>query len=672
MKTILFVENEPVVQTMCRGSLQREGFSIETASDGLAALKILADRRPDIAVLELRLGKLSGLDVLKFIRSNSRLNTVPVIMITDAHVMDPAQDAALANANRRFFKSECNAPILVQTIKDLITAPVPDPLAGGDAAIKLKMAKDIGGARPSVPHPAPPAAAPAALDPKLNRGDILKNVLAEITKIREYAMAYTKTPPPSPAGPENLAKLHAHVKSLQANALQAGFNRVIRITKAFDALLAEIIATPSRLTPSVPDTLVEASDCLGVLLKTDSVSSDPIMPGKVLAIDDDPVCNHAVVNALKRANVEAASVEDPVGGLKILESDPFDLVLLDINMPNLTGFEVAEKLRRMPNCKNTGIIFITGHNNFKNRTQGILSGGSDFITKPISSLELGLKVNIHLLKPRLHRVIPQTAEKPKPAPVAENPQPIVFVPAIEEPVIVPAIVEPPVVETPVVAHVEPVAPPVLEVPVVEEKPIEPVQPIEEVPIFEEPVQVEEPVVPALPALPTVMEMPISEQAVAEDRSQSVFLRREEAVVKPAKKIVPPAPVSVKKPIPAPPLVTPAPYKNGLTPVKKTSAPPYVPPQAKPKSSEVVRTNFFQTLARAAGNGTANLNHKTRNIPMKTDNNTFDKIAIEVTRIIFGDENVTEMNVRLVKIALERYNVHEMVGQSAEQPGRLAA
>jgi len=58
--------------------------------------------------------------------------------------------------------------------------------------------------------------------------------------------------------------------------------------------------------------------------------------------------------------------------------------------------------------------------------------------------------------------------------------------------------------------------------------------------------------------------------------------------------------------------------------------------------------------------------------MKTDNNTFDKIAIEVTRIIFGDENVTEMNVRLVKIALERYNVHEMVGQSAEQPGRLAA
>ena len=662
MKTILFVENEPVVQTMCRGSLQREGFSIETASDGLAALKILADRRPDIAVLELRLGKLSGLDVLKFIRSNSRLNTVPVIMITDAHMMDPAQDAALANANRRFFKSECNAPILVQTIKDLITAPVPDPLAGGDAAIKLKMAKDIGGARPSVPHPAPPAAAPASLDPKLNRGDILKNVLAEITKIREYAMAYTKTPPPSPAGPENLAKLHAHVKSLQANAIQAGFNRVIRITKSFDALLAEIIATPSRLTPSVPDTLVEASDCLGVLLKTDSVSSDPIMPGKVLAIDDDPVCNHAVVNALKRANIEAASVEDPVGGLKILESDAFDLVLLDINMPNLTGFEVAEKLRRMPNCKNTGIIFITGHNNFKNRTQGILSGGSDFITKPISSLELGLKVNIHLLKPRLHRVIPQTdaKPKPKPAPVVETPQPIVFVPALEEPV-----VEAPVAAQMPAAPVEPVAPPVMEVPIFEEEPIEPA--IDPVPV--EPVQVEEPV---MPALPTVMEMPISEQAAAEDRSQSVFLRREAVVVKPAKIIVPPAPVNVKKTAPAPPLVTPAPYKNGLTPVKKTSAPPYVPPQAKPKSSEVVRTSFFQTLTRAAGNGTANLNHKTRNIPMKTDNNTFDKIAIEVTRIIFGDENVTEMNVRLVKIALERYNVHEMVGQSAEQPGRLAA
>ena len=89
MKTILFVENEPVVQTMCRERLQREGFQIETASDGLAALKLLADHRPDLAIVDLRLSKLNGTDVLKFIRSNARLNTIPVIMLTEAHLMDP-------------------------------------------------------------------------------------------------------------------------------------------------------------------------------------------------------------------------------------------------------------------------------------------------------------------------------------------------------------------------------------------------------------------------------------------------------------------------------------------------------------------------------------------------------------------------------------------------------
>jgi len=663
MKTILFVENEPVVQTMCRERLQREGFQIETASDGLAALKLLADHRPDLAIVDLRLSKLNGTDVLKFIRSNARLNTIPVIMLTEAHLMDPRQEAALASANRQFIKSECNAAILVQTVKDLLSAPavpaVPavNPAASGDSTIKLRMAREGTTAKPAT----------EPTDSKPNRADILKTVLAEISKIREYAMAYTKTPHPSPAGPENLAKLHGHVRSLHASASQNGFPRVARITKAFDALLAEICAIPGRLTPSVPDTLVEAADSLGVLLKTDGVSTDPIAPGKVLAIDDDPVCNHAVVNSLKRANLEAVSVEDPVAGLKLLETAAFDLVLLDINMPNLTGFEVSEKLRRMPNCKNTTVIFITAHSNFKNRTQGILSGGSDFITKPVSPLELALKVNIHLLKPRLHRTLPQTAEaQPKPAPVAETPQPIVFVPAFEEPDVEPVVIaQKPVQSVPPV--IAPVIKPPVEVPVIE-TPV-----IAEAPFVEAPVVEQKPVPPA--EVPVIaqnpIEMPIAEEENADDSTQSVFLQREEPIQKAAEAIIPPVTVNVKKPVLAPPLITPSPYKNGVTPPKKSSAPAFVPPQTKPKSNEVIRTNFFQTLNRNAGNGAANLNHKTRNIPMKNDNNTFDKIAIEVTRIIFGDENVNEMNVRLVKIALERYNVHEMINQAAE-PGRIAA
>jgi CheY-like chemotaxis protein len=535
--------------------------------------------------------------------------------------MNTADDIALAGANRRFVKSECNAPMLVQTIQDLLAEAAREKKASVAASttepvIKLQMA----GSSETVKPVAPAATVTVPADPKQNRAEILKDVLAQIGKIREHAMAYTKTPSPSPSGPENLEKLHAQVNLLDANAKRGGYLRVARVTKAFDALLAEIRANPSRLTPSVPETLVEAADALSIFLKLDGTGTDPIVPGKVLAIDDDPICNHAVVNSLKRANLQAASVEDPAEGLKLLESEVFDLVLLDINMPNINGFDVAERLRRLPNCKNTTVIFITAHSNFKNRTQGILAGGSDFITKPVSPLELALKVNIHLLKPRLHRpVVTQTEAKP-PVPVAEIAKLMAALPVIETPV-----VETKAVETPVL--------PVVEVPVVEAKPVE--------------------------------EM--------EEASQTVFFERAATVEKPDEEILPLVTTNVvEKEIVGTSVVIP-PSQPAVVENKAAPEVPLVTQPPEQKTTEVIRTNFFQTLARAAqGQPTVNLNSKTQKIPMKTDNNTFDKIAVEVTRIIFGDDNATEMNVRLVKIALERYHVHEMLSQAATEPGRLAA
>ena len=82
MKTILFVENDPVVLTMYRNRLQAAGFTIETAEDGLEALKCLSRVTPDLAMLDLMLPRLSGADVLKIIRNEPRLKQIPVILFS--------------------------------------------------------------------------------------------------------------------------------------------------------------------------------------------------------------------------------------------------------------------------------------------------------------------------------------------------------------------------------------------------------------------------------------------------------------------------------------------------------------------------------------------------------------------------------------------------------------
>ena len=241
--------------------------------------------------------------------------------------------------------------------------------------------------------------------PAKGRADFLKDAPADIAKVREHCLAYIK----APTSTAKLEPLSQSVHDLSANATKAGCGRIALLTKAFDMLLSKIASKPARVTPSILQTLAEAADCLGLLLKSDEAGSTEAAPrAKVLAVDDDTVCNHVIVNTLKRANLDIVSVEDPLEGLKLLQTNHYDLVLLDIDMPKLTGFEVCEKLRALPHYKTTPVIFVTAHSNFGNRTQGVLSGGNYFITKPVDPLELALKVTIHLFKAQVqHAGAPQ-------------------------------------------------------------------------------------------------------------------------------------------------------------------------------------------------------------------------------------------------------------------------
>ena len=116
------------------------------------------------------------------------------------------------------------------------------------------------------------------------------------------------------------------------------------------------------------------------------------------------------MTSLKRANFDAVGVKDPAAALSLLETTQFDLVVLDVNMPGMTGFDVCEKMRRFPHCKKTPVIFVTAFSNFDNRKQSVLSGGNDFVSKPVSPLELGLKVTVNLIKARVQGVRGPTPE----------------------------------------------------------------------------------------------------------------------------------------------------------------------------------------------------------------------------------------------------------------------
>ena len=109
---------------------------------------------------------------------------------------------------------------------------------------------------------------------------------------------------------------------------------------------------------------------------------------KVLVIDDE-----APIRLLCRVNLEAEGMEvleapDGPSGLEQARSHAPDVILLDVMMPGLDGWRVAEELLADPETQEIPIIFLTARAEFRDRARGLDIGGVDYVTKPFNPLEL--------------------------------------------------------------------------------------------------------------------------------------------------------------------------------------------------------------------------------------------------------------------------------------------
>ena len=92
-------------------------------------------------------------------------------------------------------------------------------------------------------------------------------------------------------------------------------------------------------------------------------------------------------------------MDDPEFGLRLAESNRFDLIFLDVEMPQLNGYQVATKLRAGQTNQNATIIFVTTLSDFESRARSHISGGNDLIAKPFLLIELAVKALTFLTKP---------------------------------------------------------------------------------------------------------------------------------------------------------------------------------------------------------------------------------------------------------------------------------
>ena len=181
-------------------------------------------------------------------------------------------------------------------------------------------------------------------------------------------------------------------------------------TRATDAMPDELTALLNRMTdpdpreriPSASAALRALTPFLGWHGPADSATSDA-EPGpasepfaarvpSVLIVDDEHHIRQVVRLALAKKNLRIEEADNGEDAVRLLTQQPFDLVLLDMDLPKLSGAEVLRRVRENPASPHLKVIVLSGQGDGDHLSGTILSGADDFLTKPFSILQLRARV----------------------------------------------------------------------------------------------------------------------------------------------------------------------------------------------------------------------------------------------------------------------------------------
>lgn len=118
--------------------------------------------------------------------------------------------------------------------------------------------------------------------------------------------------------------------------------------------------------------------------------------GLIMVVDDTPANLILLQQMLNDSGYEVAAFPDGQLALAAAGRKPPDLILLDINMPEMNGFEVCERLKADEKLKEIPVIFISALNDTNDKVHGFSVGGVDYVTKPFQFEEVQARVNTHL------------------------------------------------------------------------------------------------------------------------------------------------------------------------------------------------------------------------------------------------------------------------------------
>jgi putative two-component system response regulator len=447
---VLAVDDQPTNLDLVGEILENDGFTVDTALSGAAALAAVGRQPPDCIVLDVMMPEMDGLTVCRLLKADHRTRHIPVLMLTALSDVEDKLKSLRAGADDFLNKPVDRQEILARVRSLVRIKRLHDELNTAEA-IMVAMMRALESKHPrSAGHADKVALGAVRLGAALDLPPADLHTLGQAAQLHDLGklgvpeVLLTEESDHRGWGDEEerIFRKHAEMGE-KILAPLAGFGQVrdlvrhhherldgtgypdqlsgAAFTPQIEALALvnhfEDLASRSTREDACAELRLEAgagrfrSHTVDAWLKLEAAGPttgtwraqlptwQPTRSGTVLVADDDPANRELLAELLEQAGHTVLTAEHGAAVLRIVGEAKPDLLVTDIRMPYLNGFSICRALKADPDTEFMPIILVTASRGSDDRREGLIAGADDFLSVPVHKQELLARVNSLL---RLH------------------------------------------------------------------------------------------------------------------------------------------------------------------------------------------------------------------------------------------------------------------------------
>jgi CheY-like chemotaxis protein/signal transduction histidine kinase len=350
--SVLIIDDDPMVQHLVRGQLESEQFRVVSASDGVEGLTMARELRPTVIILDIHLPRLDGWTVLAELKSDPVLSQIPVVM------MSVEEQRA-----RGYSFGACE--YLVKPVE-------PDQLVAVVRRAILPSAGDV---------------------LIVDDDESTREVVSRHLRRAGYSTVEARD------GEEALLRVRVLTPGLVIlDLLMPGVDgfEVLRTIRSEGMRMPVVVLTGKVLAPEEERVLREGLARIvhkgGTALENVVREAKQLLMAKrvvergrlprILYVEDSPQ-NRDIVRRYLVNDYEVIEAEDGEHGIERAVRDAPDLILMDLSLPRLDGWEATRRIKANAAVKHIPVVALTAHAGREDQTRAIEAGCIDYITKPI-------------------------------------------------------------------------------------------------------------------------------------------------------------------------------------------------------------------------------------------------------------------------------------------------